>query len=373
MNKDSLTRLKSIAEFQRFSKNEYICYEGQPGHEMYVVLQGAVGIYLTAVTGELTEVSRIQSGGFFGEMSIFDKMPRSASCIALEDTICISINRSNLHQLLDNCPDIVEQMLVNMSLRIRSMDESLSRARVSGSKPESDAAFVIPSSFRSHRPEEPHQEPRLLHAYKETCPLCGEKLSGMQVRRNLLTVERIDPDRRIHYAGCEPLWYEIVSCPHCFYSNHYLTFFQVNSANQDQIRTVLLEQHSLASQMRRYGTVFDRLVISYLQAIHLNERLHPADHALPGTLWLKLYWLARDAGDTAFASHCALNAVHHLTEAIDRLQISDSASRCATALSTAHLLRELGAPDKAKKYCIIAANSSDDSLKAQALTFAASL
>lgn len=85
-----LDYLCSTASFFRFSKDEYVCHEGQQGDSMYIVLQGSIGVYLTDLDGRQTEVSRIESGGFFGEMSIFDKMPRSASCIALEDSISVS-------------------------------------------------------------------------------------------------------------------------------------------------------------------------------------------------------------------------------------------------------------------------------------------
>ena len=77
MQQDTLMQLQQIAAFQRFSKGEYICHEGQPGDDMYVILKGSVGIYLTSALGTLTEVSQVRSGDFFGEMAIFDRLPRS--------------------------------------------------------------------------------------------------------------------------------------------------------------------------------------------------------------------------------------------------------------------------------------------------------
>lgn len=75
--------LMQICTPRTFKGNEYICYEGQPGSEMYIILRGSVGIYVSSAIETQIEISRITAGDFFGEMSIFDNLSRSASCIAL--------------------------------------------------------------------------------------------------------------------------------------------------------------------------------------------------------------------------------------------------------------------------------------------------
>ena len=117
--------LEQISEPKYFDKDEYVCYEGQLGKEMYIVLRGSRGVYITGVLGNLTRVATISEGQFFGEMAIFDSKPRSASCIALEDTVCIAINKGNLQKFLATCPDMAEVILSGMSGRIRKLNEEL--------------------------------------------------------------------------------------------------------------------------------------------------------------------------------------------------------------------------------------------------------
>ena len=100
MKPETVRQLQKIAKPIVFTKDEYICYEGEPGNEMYIILKGLVGVYVTNAMGALVEVSQINVGDFFGEMAIFDKLPRSATCIALEDTICVAINKDNLLDIL---------------------------------------------------------------------------------------------------------------------------------------------------------------------------------------------------------------------------------------------------------------------------------
>ena len=64
----------------------------------------------------------------------------------------------------------------------------------------------------------------------------------------------------------------------------------------------------IAQKDAKYSA-FDMLVIRYLQAINLNEHVHGGDNALIGSLWLKLYWLAKDSGDGKFAKYCSSKAI----------------------------------------------------------------
>ena len=96
MRADTIMQLRKISKPKQFAKDDYICQEGQPGNEMYIILKGSVGIFVTNTLGTLNQVATMTEGGFFGEMAIFDDLPRSASCIAMEDTICVAVDKSNL-------------------------------------------------------------------------------------------------------------------------------------------------------------------------------------------------------------------------------------------------------------------------------------
>lgn len=366
MLQSTLDYLRSTASFFRFSKDEYICHEGQQGDSMYIVLQGTIGVYLTDPNGRQTEVSRIESGGFFGEMSIFDKMPRSASCIALEDSICVSINKNNLSEFLLNCPDIVEQLLMSMSLRVRKMDEMLHSAQTTISRQAEYAEFTIPQEFHDHKISEPNQNPHLLQIGKEECPVCGEHFSVTRVRRNLLTVQSVSPDQRVRYADCEPLWYDVITCPYCLYSNYYLNFFHVTGDNRETIRSVLHQQLPTAAKLYRYGTNADRLILSYLQAIHLNEQLRPSDSALLGLLWLRLYRISCDGEDSPLVGLCAQNAAQYLCAAFDQDQITNPTDRYSLLLALSYLLVRLDSTELAKHYCSMVLNCPNPKIRTTA-------
>lgn len=364
MNATTVKQLQKISTPKQFAKDEYICYEGQPGNEMYIILKGVVGVYLTSAIGTLTEVALLQQGDFFGEMAIFDNLPRSASCIAQEDTVCVAINKDNLMDFLTSCPDMTEKILESLSSRIRKLNNDLYK-NPHVTKEHNIPRFEIPKEYGfSHVVKEPYQEPRVLMKYTQDCPICGESVKVVDLKRNIMTVKRINKDCRMVYLMCEPLWYDVIACPHCYYANHHLRFSKVNTADSEKIKKVVKKQYApVMEQQEVKRTPFDELVLKYLRAIHLNENINPNDNALLGTLWLKLYWLANDSGDEKFVSYCADKAREKLQAAIDGKEMTDKVSECSVALSLANLLVRDGRKDEAAKYCAIALECPDERIR----------
>ena len=97
----AITALKSLSEedlrgFLRSSKmikyepGEKIIEEGQYSSWIYFLITGKVGIYKQ---GEAIAVLR-RRGDLFGEMGIIDKSPRSASILAIDESVCLTIDAS---------------------------------------------------------------------------------------------------------------------------------------------------------------------------------------------------------------------------------------------------------------------------------------
>lgn len=367
---ETVKQLMAISTPKTFKQNEYICYEGQPGSEMYVILKGSVGVYVTNAIGTMTEVSRIMAGDFFGEMSIFDDLPRSASCIALEDTICVSISKSNLTKFFMNCPEMAGKLLENMSNRIRRLDNELYKTERFVQNLRAPK-FRIPDIYSfSHVVEEPAHNLDYTQTESEKCPICGKEISVLNLRRNIMSVRKIDPDRRVRYAECDPLWFEVLSCPYCHYSNHHISFFRMIPFKREFIKRILKEQHNPVIEEKKFlSTPFDQLVLKYLQAIHINESVNAADNVLIGTLWLNLYWLATDAADDDLSMFFAKNAAEKLKKAMTAGEIADGEVKCSIALTLSHLLLLTGSVKEAAEFCEIAAGSEDSTVKKQAYAF----
>lgn len=347
---DTIKHLLQISTVKHFKAQEYICYEGQPGSEMYIILQGTVGVYVSGAVDVQTEVARLKAGDFFGEMAIFDDHPRSASCIALEDVICVTVQKDRLQEFIATCPSIAMKIYENLSGRIRRLNQALYKNKAALSA-QHTAPFEIPGVFSSHLfVREPHCETSFVEPVSVPCPICGEYITVVNLKRNLMTQKNQYCDGRITYYECDPLWYNIWTCPHCQYSNFYNRFFQVSPFEKDRVRQILREQHRpVLARRTDLNTPFDRLAVHYLQAIHINQI--SGNYFLVGALWLNLYWLFRDVSDPAMVLYCAERSTAALSDVLMAEEISDEDSRLNIQLSMAAMYAVMGDKARARECC----------------------
>ncbi len=119
----------AISKEKKYGKDKIIFKEGETGDAFYVVVSGSVRIS-TVVPGVGEEaLTVLRSGEYFGEMSLIDDAPRSASAIANEDTILISIAKDDFEQLLAKNTELAYKLLwiftKTLSARLRKTDEQL--------------------------------------------------------------------------------------------------------------------------------------------------------------------------------------------------------------------------------------------------------
>jgi CRP-like cAMP-binding protein len=99
-----LLALASRLHERTLRKGQVLFREGDGGEEMFVMRSGTV-VISKAVTGRVEQVlGRETSGSFFGEMSLFDRAPRSATVQAEADTMLLVLDRDNLKVLTEINP-----------------------------------------------------------------------------------------------------------------------------------------------------------------------------------------------------------------------------------------------------------------------------
>lgn len=96
--------------------------EGEPGHEFVVIIDGVASVL---VHGE--RVATLGSGDHFGEMSLLDGGPRTASVVAETPMKIAVVARSNFSALLEQVPSVARSVLVALARRIRSSDVRAAR------------------------------------------------------------------------------------------------------------------------------------------------------------------------------------------------------------------------------------------------------
>ncbi len=111
-----------------FADGDVIFREGEKGETMYVIQSGRVKIKKHSESGEIT-LATLTNGDIFGEMALFDRMPRSATAVASGNATILSIDKKKLFTTISRDPTMVFKVLETMSQRIRMLDEELSRLK----------------------------------------------------------------------------------------------------------------------------------------------------------------------------------------------------------------------------------------------------
>jgi len=117
---------------------ETLFREGDEGNELFIVKSGKVAITIKLPSGRERELREFESGDFFGEMSIFENAPRSATCYAKQKSQLFSFHKKDFFELLESSPSIAITIMYRMSNitteRLRNTSEFLSDMVLWGEK-----------------------------------------------------------------------------------------------------------------------------------------------------------------------------------------------------------------------------------------------
>jgi CRP-like cAMP-binding protein len=102
----------------RFGPNDLIIRENDPGESAYIIESGQVAV-TKETNGRKVHIATLGKGATFGEMSMVDDLPRSASVTALEETIVREFHRDDLFGAMKENPDIFGKFLKSIFERLR--------------------------------------------------------------------------------------------------------------------------------------------------------------------------------------------------------------------------------------------------------------
>ncbi len=123
---DDLGRIADLLIERRFPKHKTIVEEGLPGDYMYVIREGRVQVSKLSDDGREKILEFLGEGDFFGEMSLLDDAPRSASVRALSDTRILALSRADFLSVMRRSADVAMAVVQELARRLRDTDEQAS-------------------------------------------------------------------------------------------------------------------------------------------------------------------------------------------------------------------------------------------------------
>jgi len=108
-----------------YPKGRTIVSEGEPSQSMYILLAGRAKVQRSDSEGKEVILAVLGSGEFFGEMSLIDDSPRSASVITLEPCEFMAVSKDAFKAMLTQSPDVAMNVMRGLVRRLREADKKI--------------------------------------------------------------------------------------------------------------------------------------------------------------------------------------------------------------------------------------------------------
>jgi CRP-like cAMP-binding protein len=117
---EQLARMARVGEIESYNPGEPIVSDGSLGDALFLILSGQVAVHRGSQT-----FATLAAGEFFGEMSLVEPAPRSASVSAMSATFLFRLPHDQLRSLISEDPNAASILLVQV---VRTLSERLRRA-----------------------------------------------------------------------------------------------------------------------------------------------------------------------------------------------------------------------------------------------------
>ncbi len=126
---EELQTLIQIGMIMTYEAHSNIVIEGELTWGIYLILEGTVGIYKTnKMNAQQCDVGQLREGTFFGEMSLIDENPRTATVQTLTDTTVFYISKQSFLQFLAQGTDrktrFYESCVKDLVHRLRELGDN---------------------------------------------------------------------------------------------------------------------------------------------------------------------------------------------------------------------------------------------------------
>ncbi len=126
LDDEAAAALSSSLGTIRLRRGEVLFHEGDTGDKLYIVAEGKVKLGRTSSDGRENLLAILGPGQMFGELSLFDPGPRSATVTAVTDVAFYSLSHHDLQRWLDGRPDVANGLLSQLASRLRRANDVVS-------------------------------------------------------------------------------------------------------------------------------------------------------------------------------------------------------------------------------------------------------
>jgi len=114
LSPEEVKKIAARLHLLELNKDTVLFHEGDDGQELFIVSSGKLAASVKTKDGTDLDIVEFEAGNFFGEMSIFEQEPRSATCYTKSASVLQSLHESDLHALIENEPVLAMKIMLRM-------------------------------------------------------------------------------------------------------------------------------------------------------------------------------------------------------------------------------------------------------------------
>ena len=125
LSAQDLAAIASVTREVRFDAGQVVIRQDDPGHTLYLVLEGEVAVIKRQPEGGEIELDRIGAQDYFGEMALFEQIPRTATIRTLTPCRMLMLPKPAFDEIVHEYPQIALEICKVLSSRIRRLHEKI--------------------------------------------------------------------------------------------------------------------------------------------------------------------------------------------------------------------------------------------------------
>jgi CRP/FNR family cyclic AMP-dependent transcriptional regulator len=137
-----LERINPLLKRRQYKKGHVIITEGERGDVIYLIEKGQVKVTRQSLDGREKILDILSDGAFFGELSVLDEMPRSATVEAMGSVSILTLHKDDFLRLLEEIPRIAIKIVKVLSRRLRAADSQIEDLTFKTSREKIESMFI---------------------------------------------------------------------------------------------------------------------------------------------------------------------------------------------------------------------------------------
>ncbi len=294
--------LGSISNVKLFKEGSIIIKENHINPQMmYLLINGSVRLVKGYGTDDQDIGDSLGPGQLFGETCLFTDKNPTTSAIAETTISAICITKDYFFELTKSNPRAIFIIMGELCNQLTLARESKPRKKAAVQvvkKAEDAKVSLLPKKHKSYPSSMPDSFQDYLLIAQKKCPFCKTQFKTQVPYVSKLRLKQpAGCDMRKLYTDFEVTWFEVITCPNCYFSC-YEEYFEKESIiyKSPQVVKALKEVHEIYHLNFEEDRNLDFVFICHYLAL-LSAKAFDNEKQITARLWLELTYLYSDAKD----------------------------------------------------------------------------